>query len=251
TVFASMRDIGGKNRAQAEALRNEGIRVVELDVANDASVERAVNEVLSQAGSIDVLVNNAGVASLGVTEAFTPDQAKVVFNTSVVGLLRTIRAVLPTMRKQGDGLIVNIGSIVGRVTFPFWGIYGASKFAVEAFTDSLRYEVSQLGIEVVLVQPSAFPTPMYTNVQQPADTERTNAYGAVGEIPGAMFKHIMTTFQAPNAPDPHEVAAALAKLVDLPQGSRRGRPVGGSAFGSALVTCPTASASARVAGCFA
>ena len=113
-----------------------------------------------RAGRIDVLINNAGIASAGVTEAFTPDQAKVVFNTNVVGVLRTSRAVLPAMRRQGDGLIINIGSILGRVTFPFFAIYGASKFTIEALTDSLRYEVSQLGIDVALVQPSAYPTSM-------------------------------------------------------------------------------------------
>jgi len=107
----------------------------------------------------------------------------VVFDTNVVGLLRTSRSVLPAMRRQGDGLIINIGSILGRVTFPFFGIYGASKFAVEALTDSLRYEVSQLSVDVVLVQPSAFPTPMYTTIQQPADsvqqhTERSARFRA-------------------------------------------------------------------------
>lgn len=164
-VFASMRDPQGKNRAHADALRQQGIEVVELDVSSDASVNRAVKEMLARANRIDVLINNAGSASAGVTEAFTPDQAKIVLNTNVVGLLRTTRAVLPAMREQGDGLIINIGSILGRVTFPFFGIYGASKFAVEALTDSLRYEVSQLDIDVALVQPSAYPTPMYANVQ--------------------------------------------------------------------------------------
>ena len=126
TVLASMRDQRGKNRHHADELRKQGITVVELDVSSDVSVEKAIDEVLASAGTIDVLVNNAGVASAGITEAFTPDQAKVVFNTNVVGLLRTIRAVLPVMRKQHDGLIINVGSILGRVTFPFFGIYGAS-----------------------------------------------------------------------------------------------------------------------------
>src|SRR5512135_506961 len=192
TVFASMRDPQIKNRKHAQALRKQGIEVVELDVSSDASVDRAVKDVLARTRHIDVLINNAGIASAGVTEAFTPDQAKIVLNTNVVGLLRTSRAVLPAMRAQGDGLIINIGSIVGRVTFPFFGIYGASKFAVEALTDSLRYEVSQLGIEVALVQPSAYPTSMFGNVHQPAETDRVAAYGAVGQIPDAMFKSFMT-----------------------------------------------------------
>jgi NAD(P)-dependent dehydrogenase (short-subunit alcohol dehydrogenase family) len=245
-VFASMRDPQAKNREHAAALRKQGIEVVALDISDDASVDQAVGEVLARAKHIDVLINNAGIASAGVTEAFTPDQAKIVFNTNVVGLLRTSRAVLPGMRAQGDGLIINIGSILGRVTFPFFGIYGASKFAVEALTDSLRYEVSQLGIDVVLVQPSAYPTPMYENVQLPADTDRVAAYGAVGEIPGAMFKHFMTTFQAADAPNPHDVAEAIAKLVAQPKGSRPARTVVGAAFGSDTVNAQTAPVQAHV-----
>ena len=245
-VFASMRESQAKNRTHADALSKLGINVVDLDVADDTSVQRAVEEVQARAGRIDVLINNAGIASAGVTEAFTPDQATTVFNTNVMGLLRVTRAVLPVMRRQGDGLIVNIGSILGRITFPFFGIYGASKFAVEALTDSLRYEVSQLGIEVVLVQPSAYPTAMYSNVQQPADSDRAAAYGAVGEIPAAMFNHFMTTFQAADAPKPHDVAEAIAKLVAQPKGSRPPRTVVGAAFGSDTVNTQTAPVQAHV-----
>jgi NADP-dependent 3-hydroxy acid dehydrogenase YdfG len=246
SVFASMRDPQTKNREHAERLRAQGIEVIELDVTSDQSAEQAVQQVLARADRIDVLINNAGIASAGITEAFTPDQVKVVFNTNVVGLLRTIRAVLPAMRRQGDGLIVNIGSILGRVTFPFFGIYGASKFAVEALTDSLRYEVSQLGIEVALVQPGAYATSLYANVQQPADAGRAEAYGAVGEIPGAMFKHFMTTFQAADAPNPHDVAAAIATLVAQPKGGRPARIVVGAAFGSDTVNAQTAPVQAHV-----
>ena len=240
TVFASMRDLQTKNRDHADALRRRGIDVVELDVSSDASVDQGVKDVLARAEHIDVLINNAGIASAGVTEAFTPDQAKVVFNTNVVGLLRTIRAVLPGMRAQGDGLIINIGSIVGRVTFPFFGIYGASKFAVEALTDSLRYEVSQLGIDVALIQPSAYPTALFAKIQQPADADRAAAYGPTGDIPGAMFKNFAAMFQAADAPNPHDVAVAIAKLVAQPRGSRPARTVVGAAFGADTVNELTA-----------
>lgn len=182
-VYASMRGTQGKNREAAEALGKVGIMTVELDVSDDASVEAGVKKVLAEAGKIDVLVNNAGIGSAGITEAFTAEQAKVIFDTNVIGLLRVTRAVLPSMRQNRDGLIINIGSILGRVTFPFLGIYGASKFAVEALTDSLRYEVSQLGVEVVEVQPSAYPTNFFTSVQTPAGTEVTKSYGEVGQIP--------------------------------------------------------------------
>ncbi len=239
-VFAALRNAAGRNREAAESLRAQGIRVVELDVTDDGSVEAAVASVLAEAGRIDVLVNNAGMASAGVTEAFTADQAKQVFNTNVVGVLRTTRAVLPSMRHAGNGLIINISSILGRVTFPFFGIYGASKFAVEALTDSLRYEVSQLGVDVVLIQPSAYPTNMYNAVQQPADTGRAEEYGEIGAIPGKMFQTFTNLFAGEKAPDPHDVAAAVAALVAQPRGSRAARTVVGQPFGADAVNAAAA-----------
>src|SRR5512132_3776424 len=201
TVYASMRGVQFKNRNAAEALRKLGIKTVELDVSDDASVEAGVENVLAEAGTIDVLVNNAGIASAGVTEAFTTEQAKAIFDTNVIGLLRVTRAVLPSMRRQHDGLIINLGSILGRVTFPFLGIYGARKFAVEALTDSLRYELSQLGVEVVAVQPSAYPTNFLPGIQTPARTEVAESYGEVGRIPDAMVASLLSTFDGKDAPN--------------------------------------------------
>lgn len=245
-VFATMRDVAGKNRPHADALRRKSIEVVELDVSDDASVERGVRAILAVADRIDVLINNAGIASAGVTESFTPEQAKVVFDVNVIGMLRATRAVLPAMRRRKDGLIVNVGSILGRVTFPFFGIYGASKFAVEALTDSLRYELSPFGVDVALVQPSAYPTPMYANVHQPADRARTTDYGAVGEIPDAMFRHFSASFQAPGAPDPHDVARAIANLIALDKGRRPARTVVGAPFGADAVNRQVAPVQAEV-----
>jgi NAD(P)-dependent dehydrogenase (short-subunit alcohol dehydrogenase family) len=232
TVYASMRGVQGKNRQAAAALRKLGVKTVEVDVSDDASVDAGVENVLTEAGKIDVLVNNAGFGSAGVTEAFTTEQAKAIFDTNVIGLLRVTRAVLPSMRQQHEGLIINIGSIFGRVTFPFLGIYGASKFAVEALTDSLRYEVSQLGIEVVEVQPSTYPTNFVASIQTPAGTEVTKSYGEVGHIPDAMFKSLTSTFEGTDAPNPHDVAEAIVKLVSQSKGSRAPRTVVGAPFGS-------------------
>lgn len=134
-VFASMRDIAGRNRPHADALEASGVHVIELDVTEDVSVERGVASVLENTSRLDVLINNAGVGSAGVSEAFTTKQVQALFDVNVFGIQRTLRAVLPIFRKQGEGLIVNIGSILGRVTFPFFGLYGASKFAIEALTD--------------------------------------------------------------------------------------------------------------------
>src|SRR2546430_1591615 len=246
TVYASMRGVQGKNREAEEALRKLGIKTVELDVSDDTSVEAGVKTVMAESGKIDVLVNNAGIASAGVTEAFTTEQATAIFDTNVIGLLRVTRAVLPSMRQQHDGLIINIGSILGRVTFPFVGIYGASKFAVEALTDSLRYEVSRLGVEVVEVQPSGYPTNFFTNIQTPAGIDVTKSYGEVGHIPDAMVTSLTATFEGKDAPNPHDVAEAIVKLVAQAKGSRAVRTVVGHLYGGAVIT--VAGSSEKVTG---
>jgi NAD(P)-dependent dehydrogenase (short-subunit alcohol dehydrogenase family) len=251
-VFASMRAAGGKNRQHAEALRslaeaeNLNINIIDLDVTNSDSVERAVASVIEKAGRIDVLINNAGIAAAGVSEAFTPEQVQILFDTNVFGILRATRAVLPNMRQRRDGLVINVGSILGRVTFPFFGIYGASKFAVEALTESFRYELSQLGVDVVLVQPSAYPTPMYSSVQQPGDPGRAGEYGAIGEIPGKMFAHFTQVFQGANAPNPHDVAEGIVDLIAQPKGKRPIRTVVGAPFGTDVVNAQTALVQSRV-----
>src|SRR5262249_52809513 len=209
-------------------------------VTRSDSVERAVASVLEKAGRIDVLVNNAGIASAGVSEAFTPEQAQALFDVNVFGVLRLTRAVLPSMRERRDGLVINVGSILGRLTFPFFGIYGASKFAVEALTESFRYELSQLGVEGVVVEPTAYPPPMYASIQQPADAGRLGGYGDLGKIPGQMFAHFKQVFEGTNAPDPHDVAEAIADVIAQPKGKRAIRTVVGAPFGTDVVNTQTA-----------
>jgi NAD(P)-dependent dehydrogenase (short-subunit alcohol dehydrogenase family) len=234
-VFASMRDPLGKNSTYAEALKVDGTQIVELDVTNEQSIVRAIQTIKDKVGHIDVLINNAGVASAGVTEGFTAEQMTELFDVNVFGLHRVIRSVLPVMRENGDGLIINVGSILGRVTFPFFGVYGASKYAVEALTDSLRYEVSQFGIDVALVQPSAYPTDMYGSAQHPSDVDCVESYGDVGQIPSAMFDSFMAMFESTDAPNPHDVAEAIVGLIDTPKGERSARTVVGNSFGADVV----------------
>ena len=245
-VYASMRESTGRNRDKAESLASEATKetlpltIIELDVTSTESVNRAVTGVADEAGRIDVLVNNAGGLIAGVSEGFTDAQVARQFDVNVVGVQRMLRAVLPHMRRQKDGLVINIGSILGRVTFPFFGIYGATKFAVEALTESYRYEVSQLGVDVVLMQPSAYPTNMYAAAQQPADAPRGVAYGEIGAIPGKMFETFMGIFAGANAPNPHDVAEAIAKLISTPRGQRPNRVVVGQAYGSDAVNTAVA-----------
>src|SRR5260370_40046438 len=235
-VYGGVRDLAGRNSAAAAALRGKGVEVLALDVTSDAEVEDGIKSLLARSGGeLDVVINNAGVFSAGVSESFTTGQLRDLFEVNVIGVQRLMRATLPTLRAQRDGLVINVGSLLGRVTFPFLGLYGASKYAVEALTDSYRYELSPLGVDVVLVQPSAYPTNMYGSAQQPADKARAEAYGEIGTIPGKMFATFMEVFHSKDAPNPHDLPDAIAKLVSQARGSRPARVVVGEPYGSDVV----------------
>ena len=235
-VFAGFRSTDGAKKPVADELRGKNIEILRLDVTDQASIDSAVKQLLKTTNNqLDVVVNNAGMASAGISESFTAEQVREMFDVNVFGVQRVIRATLPALRAKRSGLIINIGSILGRVTIPFFGLYGASKYAVEAMSDSYRYELSQLGIDVVLVQPSAYPTNMYAAAQQPADGEIAKTYGAVAEVPGKILKTFVTLFQGENAPNPRDVAEAIDKIVSTPVGKRPDRVVVGLPFGSDAV----------------
>ena len=209
------------------------VETVELDVTNNASVDTAFKVVSAKTGGkLDVLVNNAGLASAGIGETFTPEQLRDMFEVNVIGVQRMLRAALPDMRKNRSGLVINIGSIVGRLTIPFFALYGASKHAVEALTEGYRYEVSQFGVDVVLVQPGPFATNLYSALQVPADAGRAASYGEVANLPSKINTVLGGYFAQPETPQPHAVAEIIAKLIDTPAGKRPERIVAGSAFGA-------------------
>jgi NAD(P)-dependent dehydrogenase (short-subunit alcohol dehydrogenase family) len=232
-VFATMRDMDGRNREVAKELRAKGIETLELDVTNNGSVDAAVKTLFGKTGGkLDVLVNNAGIASGGLAETFTPEQVREMFEVNVFGVQRMIRAVVPQMQANKSGLIINVGSILGRLTLPFYGLYGASKHAVEALTEGYRYELSQLGIDVVLVQPGPFPTNLWAAVQKPSDPGRADKYGEVAALPGKFVEFLGGVFAGPDAPNPHDTAETIAQLVGTPRGKRPERVVVGLAFGA-------------------
>ena len=158
-VFASMRT-PSKGADLEEAAKNEklALDVVQLDVLDEQSVADAVRHVIDAAGRIDVLVNNAGIGAHGPLEETDDAEAREIFDTNFFGVLRTIRHVVPKMRAQGSGTIANVSSLAGRVPPPFGGIYAASKFALEAASESLHFEVHPFGIRVLLIEPGGFET---------------------------------------------------------------------------------------------
>jgi NAD(P)-dependent dehydrogenase (short-subunit alcohol dehydrogenase family) len=222
-VFAGMRAAAGKNASAAEELRalaereHLALQIVEIDITDDASVEQAIESLVRITGRLDVVVNNAGIAYSGPLEAFTLEQVQQQFDTNVFSVLRVNRAALPHMRKQGSGLLLQIGSIVGRLALPFQGLYGATKFALEGLTESYRYELAPFGIDAAIIEPGTYPTPISAKRQIAADTERAALYQAAID---AFTTPFFAENRSATPPDPQEVADAVASVIAQPAGER-------------------------------
>ena len=236
TVFATMRNSAGKNQESASTLRESGIEVVDLDVTSDASVDTAAATVITKSGAPDVLINNAGQMYVGITEAFTGDELSKQLDVNVVGIHRVSRAFLPSMRQKGKGLIINISSIAGRMGAPFFGVYNASKWAVEGYSLGSRRDLACTGVDVVVVEPGPFTTELFGQSPTPKDEDgRGQSYPEVAhqtlEGMGGAFQEM---FANPDVPtDPSDVVDQFVNLVDMTPGTRPFRTVVGVDLGVA------------------
>jgi NAD(P)-dependent dehydrogenase (short-subunit alcohol dehydrogenase family) len=183
---------------------------VALDVTDEQQAHQAVEAAKARFGGIDVLVNNAGRGLLGAIEEAADAEVRAVFDTNVFGLLAVTRAVLPVMRAQGSGRIVNMSSVGGFVSWPGWGVYCATKFAVEAITESLRFEVGPYGIQAIAVEPG----PFRTDFLDPSSLHRTaKEITGYGDSAGAMRAWADGTNHAQDG-DPVKAATAILAVVD-------------------------------------
>jgi len=235
-VIATMRDPRGRNaesRAALEQMAKDedlALSVLELDVTDDESVKTAMDAAVRDAGRIDVVINNAGYAGLGVTEAYTVEQWQRMFDVNVFGVVRVNRAVLPIMRKQKSGLLVHVSSAAGRVAIPAMAAYCASKFALEALADSYRFELHPLGIDSVLVEPGIYRTPIFDRIATPADRGRLADYGASAEFADRVTSVFHAAIAAPDNGGSGEVADALVKLIEMEPQARPFRTIVGEAI---------------------
>jgi NAD(P)-dependent dehydrogenase (short-subunit alcohol dehydrogenase family) len=147
-----------------------------MDVREDSSVAEAVAEIMRREGRIDAVINNAGIAIAGAVEDTSIEEARDQFEVNFFGVLRVCRAVLPAMREQGSGYIVNIGSIGGLVAIPYQGLYSASKFALEGLSESLRLEAGRFGVRVVLIEPGDHRTSLTENRRRTAGSQSSAVY---------------------------------------------------------------------------
>lgn len=231
-VWGTMRDASGRNAQKKAALEavSPRISVVEMDVTGDASVAGGFSAILAE-GPVDILINNAGVMYIGLTEAFSVAQAREQMETNYFGAIRAMQAVLPGMRAAGAGLIINTSSLVGRVSPPFFGSYTATKHALEGYSQALRYEVSPFSVDVAIVEPGPFGTGLLGAGKPPARDDVLASYGDLAGVPAAMGAHFAQLLAGEGAPDPQWVVDAYLRLADMPAGRRPTRIVVGMTWG--------------------
>jgi NAD(P)-dependent dehydrogenase (short-subunit alcohol dehydrogenase family) len=214
-VFGTVRDPAGRNVAAARELATSGVTVVDIDVTSQDSVDRGAAAILEDAGRVDVLVNNAGYAHFGISEATTPEMIERQFATNFIGVHRMDRAFLPGMRERRHGLLVFLSSIVGRYVAPFNGVYAASKWAIEALAEGMSYELRQFGIDVSIVEPGPYATNIFAAASAADDPAILAAYGELGQ----RSTQVPATLQKV-ARDPGEVADAIVSVVEMTAGQR-------------------------------
>jgi len=202
-----------------------------MDVNSDESVKIALEGILTKAGNIDILINNAGVMYIGITEAFSIEQAKEQMETNYFGAMRTMQSVLPAMRSAKSGLIINTSSLVGQISPPFFATYSATKHALEGYTQGLRYEVSPFGIDVCIVEPGPFRSGLLRGGKAPSRSDVLASYGELANVPSSMIEYFGKFLESEAAPNPQLVVNAYLALADMPAGQRPTQTVVGITWG--------------------
>jgi NAD(P)-dependent dehydrogenase (short-subunit alcohol dehydrogenase family) len=209
-TYATMRNLNkGENIKSVATKENLPIRIKQLDVTDDVSVKNAIQTISSDAGRIDILVNNAGYGLNGAFEDLAMDEIKAQYETNVFGLIRTTQAVLPIMRRQKSGTIVNISSGAGRFGFPTGSAYVSTKFAVEGLSESMSYELEPFGIKVAIVEPGVIRTNFGDGLIVAKKSQDPNSpYSQMMQRSAAGFEKMMK-----NASSPDVVAKVVLNAI--------------------------------------
>jgi NAD(P)-dependent dehydrogenase (short-subunit alcohol dehydrogenase family) len=207
-VYASAR-----KPADIADLAEQGCKLLALDVCDEASMRNAVTEIEREHGAVGVLVNNAGYGQDGAIEEVPMDAVRRQFETNVFGLVRLTQLVLPAMRKQRWGRVVNVSSMGGRLVFPGGGIYHATKWAVEAISDALRFEVRGFGIDVSVIEPGPIKTQFEDTSIGSMDAAQGNGEAPYATFNASVSERVRGTYKGPMAVDPEAVAKTIEKAV--------------------------------------
>jgi len=224
-VVGTMRSTKSKNDAIAQELRKAGVKLVEMDVTNETSVNDGVAKSIEALDGLDIVFNNAGLGANGIQEMFTAEDMQRVFDVNVFGVQRLMRAVLPHFRKQGKGTILHTSSCIGRVTTPFLGVYCASKYALESLAEGYRAELSGFGIESCIIEPGGMPTAFMGGMLRPSDESRNEGYGEMVHAPDASLNGYVDYIKTNPKQSPQAVADAVVALLEMPYGEKPFRTV--------------------------
>jgi NAD(P)-dependent dehydrogenase (short-subunit alcohol dehydrogenase family) len=206
-TYATMRDIKKGNQIKEIAKKeNLKLEVLELDVDKDETVQAAINKIVKEKNRIDVLVNNAGYGLFGCLEDLSMNDLKAQFETNFFGVVRTSQAVIPIMRKQKSGTIVNVSSVAGRIGFPVSPAYISSKFALEGLSESMRYELSPFGINTIIIEPGVIKTNFMSSTRK--STKQDSVYK---DITNKVIMGI--SMMAEMGSHPQEVAKTIIKAI--------------------------------------
>lgn len=208
TVYGAARRV-----EKIEELASEGVKALSLDVTDEASMEAAVQQIIDAEGRIDVLINNAGYGSYGAIEDVPIDEARRQFEVNLFGLARLTQLVLPHMRARGSGRILNISSMAGRITSPLGAWYHATKYALEAFSDALRMEVEEFGIDVVIIEPGGIKTPWgFIAADHLEESSRNGVYAAQAQRVAANMRKLYSP--SSNLSEPEVISRTILRALE-------------------------------------
>ena len=211
-TYATMRNLDKSARIKEIAKKDSlPIEVLQLDVTDDKSVTDAIDVISNRQGRIDVLVNNAGYEHHGPVEELSMEEIKTQFETNFFGAVRVMKAVLPIMRKQRRGTIVNISSIGGKIGVPLNSAYVGSKFALEGFSESMKYELEGFGIKVILIEPGAVNTNYLENSKQAQ--KAMNPDSPYAELSKMVSEGVRERFKETNSSSPMQVAEVILSAI--------------------------------------
>ena len=207
-TFATMRNMNkSKEITEVSKRENLPLKVMQLDVNDDGSVAGAIKNILNEKKSIEVVVNNAGYGLIGSLEDSSLDEIKAQFETNFFGAIRVMKEVIPIMRKQKTGTIVNVSSVAGRIGFPMGSAYVSSKFALEGLSESMAYELKQFGIKIILIEPGVINT-KFAFVTPKKASDKKSSYS---QLMNKMEENLFSTIS--NGTSPKDVATIILRAI--------------------------------------
>ena len=222
-VVATMRNLAKKNSLLSEANKfDANLEVLQLDVTDQKSIDLAINEIVSKFGGIDVLINNAGCATIGFFEDLTDEEIRRQMETNLFGVINLVRKVIPIMSKGNNPKIINISSESGFVAFPCFSAYNCSKWALEAFSESLRYELMLSNIDVLLIEPGIYKTSFFSNKEifsKNSKNPESKYFFITKKFEKTLFNYIEKCKR-----DPINIAKVVEKLINTQSPSFRNFP---------------------------